>query len=256
MWDWLGKLGELGETGRPAALVTVVRCAGSTPGAPGAKMLVLADGTLFGTIGGGHLEQIAIEDALACLASGESKMFRYPLGASAGQCCGGVVETFVEPQNVGPQLYLFGAGHVGQAVCRVLSGTPFTVHVVDEREAWSGALPPGVRRHAVPWDSFVSEASWNAERTFVAIMTHRHDVDEAIVGDVALRPTRYVGLIGSETKWSRFRDRLEARGLPKDALDKVKCPIGLYRGGKTPQEIAVSVAAELLATHHGRITPR
>src|SRR5579859_7074973 len=151
MSAWLRKLGELDEQGTPAALVTVVRCQGSTPAAPGAKMVVLADGTFVGTVGGGHLEQLVIEDAVTCLAACESKTFRYPLGAAAGQCCGGVVETFVDVLGTGPQLYLFGAGHVAQALCRVLVGTPFVVHAVDERDDWMGALPDGVRRHAVPW---------------------------------------------------------------------------------------------------------
>jgi xanthine dehydrogenase accessory factor len=179
-------------------------------------------------------------------------MLRVPLGATAGQCCGGVVEMFVEVLNVGPTLYLFGAGHVGQAVCRTLVGTPFVVHAIDEREEWTSAVPDAVQRHAVAWDEFVAEAAWSAERTYVAIMTHRHDLDEAIVADVALRPTRYVGLIGSQTKWQRFRDRLGARGVPAAALDRVHCPIGLDIGGKSPQEVAVSVVAQLLAVHHGR----
>jgi xanthine dehydrogenase accessory factor len=252
MWDWLSKLAELSERGTPEALVTIVRCTGSTPARPGAKMIVLADGTFFGTVGGGHLEQLVIDDARATIAAEEGKAFRYPLGATAGQCCGGVVETFVESLNVGPQLYLFGAGHVGQALCRVLVGTGFAVHAIDERREWSDSLPGTVERHAVPWDAFVADASWSAERTFVAIMTHRHDVDEAIVADVVRRPARYLGLIGSQTKWRRFRERLEARGVPAEALDRVHCPIGLDIGGKSPQEIAVSVAAQLLSVRHGR----
>jgi xanthine dehydrogenase accessory factor len=252
MWDWVRKLVELEERRVPAALVTVVRCSGSTPAAPGAKMIVLADGSIHGTIGGGHLEQLVTKDAQACVGSGRSETFRYPLGATAGQCCGGVVETFVEVLYTGPQLYLFGAGHVGQAVCRALAGTPFVVHAIDERPEWASAVPPEVTRHEVPWDAFVAEATWSAERTYVAIMTHRHDVDEAIVADVVGRPARYVGLIGSETKWRRFRDRLEARGIGREALDRVRCPIGLDIGGKSPQEVALSVAAQLLAVHHGK----
>jgi xanthine dehydrogenase accessory factor len=250
--SWLRKLAELEESGTPAALVTVVRCQGSTPAAPGAKMIVQADGSFTGTVGGGHLEQLVLADAQACIAAGEAKTFRYPLGATAGQCCGGVVETFVDVLHVGPRLYLFGAGHVAQALCRVLAGTPFVVHAVDERQEWSEALPPEVRRHATPWDVFTADAQWSAERTFVAIMTHRHDVDEAIVADVVKRPARYLGLIGSQTKWRRFRDRLESRGLSKAELDRVRCPIGLDVGGKSPPEVAISIAAELLGVHHGR----
>ncbi len=252
MWDWLDRLRGLRERGVPAALVTVVRCAGSTPSAAGARMIVLGDGTLAGTIGGGHLEQLATADALACLAARESKVMRYPLGAAAGQCCGGVVELFVEAFNVEPKLYLFGAGHVGQAVCRVLAGTPFVVHAVDERPEWASALPEGVHRHVVPWEDFVADAAWSARDTYVAIMTHRHDADEAIVADVLPRETRYLGLIGSKTKWARFRERLEVRGVTPAALERVRCPIGLDTGGKSPAEVAVSVAAQLLAVHHGR----
>ena len=251
-WDWLARLEELRAAATPAALVTVVRASGSSPAAPGAKMVVLGDGTFSGTIGGGHLEQLAIADARACLGAGEAKMFRYPLGATAGQCCGGLVEVFVEPLHMGPELYLFGAGHVAQALCRVLAGTPFVVHAVDEREEWTGALPSGVVRHAVPWDAFVADVPWSDARTYVAIMTHRHDVDEAIVADIVKRPARYLGLIGSQTKWRRFRDRLEGRGLAVAQLDRVRCPIGLDVGGKSPQEIAVSIAAELLGVHHGK----
>jgi xanthine dehydrogenase accessory factor len=251
----LRKLTELEEQGTPAALVTVVRCTGSTPAAPGAKMVVLADGSFFGTVGGGHLEQLVLVDARACLEAGVPRTFRYPLGATAGQCCGGVVEIFVDVLFVGPRLYLFGAGHVGQAVCRILEGTPFRVDAVDERPEWTGALPADVRRHTTPWDVFAREAEWSAERTYVAIMTHRHDVDEAIVADVVTRPARYLGLIGSATKWRRFRDRLEARGVSSEALDRIKCPIGLDVGGKTPQEVAISVAAELVGVHNGRLAP-
>jgi xanthine dehydrogenase accessory factor len=158
----------------------------------------------------------------------------------------------VDVQNVGPQLHLFGAGHVAQALCRVLSGTPFSIHAVDERDEWAGALPPEVHRHRVPWDAYVRDLAWRADSTYVAIMTHRHDVDEAIVADVVKRPARYLGLIGSQTKWRRFRDRLEARGIPAENLDRVHCPIGLDTGGKSPQEVAVSIAAQLLSVHHGK----
>jgi xanthine dehydrogenase accessory factor len=252
MWNWAAKLEELREAGAPAALITVVRCTGSCPVAPGAKMIALAEGPSFGTIGGGHLEQLAIGDARKALGNGEPQMLRYPLGATAGQCCGGVVEVFIEPLNSGPRLYLFGAGHVGQALCKVLQQTPFIVHAIDERPDWMDAVPAEVRKHCGPWDVFAGDAVWSAERTYVAVMTHRHDLDEAIIADVVGRPTRYIGLIGSEVKWRRFRDRLEGRGLSAELLGRVRCPIGLDIGGKSPAEVAVSVAAELLSVHHGR----
>jgi xanthine dehydrogenase accessory factor len=254
MWNWAGKLDELEREGHPVGIVTVVSVAGSTPCALGAKMLVLSDGRFFGTVGGGHLERLAMDDARACVQAGEPKRFRYPLGAKAGQCCGGVVETFVEVTGVGPALYLFGAGHVGQALVKTLGGTPFRVHVIDEREEWmaDGVLPVEVRRHACPWDEFVDGARWDASRTYVAVMTHRHDTDQDIIGALLDKPTRYLGLIGSQTKWARFKERLGARGATEAQLARVRCPIGLDIGGKAPQEVAVSVAAELLKVHHGK----
>jgi len=258
MWSWIERLEELRARGRRAALVTVIRNAGSAPRDPGAKMIVLEDGEFEGTIGGGQLERLAIEDARACLASGTpAGTFRYPLGARAGQCCGGsvevLVEVLVETLNAGPRLYLFGAGHVGQAIARVLDGTPFTVHLIDPREEWvrSGEVPKATFRHACEWRRFADRAEWDGRRTYVAVMTHLHDTDEEIIRDVVARPARFVGLIGSRAKWERFRMRLAAQGVPAEGLERVRCPIGqALGGGKAPQEVAISVAAQLLAIHY------
>jgi xanthine dehydrogenase accessory factor len=256
MWNWISKLEELRRAGRPFVSVTVIQCTGSTPREVGAKMLVLDDGSIEGTIGGGHLEQLAIEDARKCLQAGESKSIRYPLGAKTGQCCGGIVELLFESLNTGPRLFLFGAGHVGQAICRTLEGTPFTVHLIDERAEWVNmpALPAGTVRHEADWQDFMDQIPWDAERTYVAIMTFRHDMDERILEDIInkKRKTRYVGLIGSRSKWERFKQRLTARGISEAELSTVHCPIGLSVGGKAPQEVAISVGAELLKTHYGK----
>jgi len=255
VWDWIGKLREVADGGDEAALVTVTSVAGSTPAALGAKMIVLGDGSFSGTVGGGHLEKLVLGDAAACLGAGASKNFRYPLGATAGQCCGGVVEIFIEVLAARPRLYLFGVGHVGSAVARMLEGTPFRVHAIDEREDWLGSskLPASLRRHPEPWDVFLASASWDETRTYVAIMTHRHDLDQDILEKVLDKPSRYVGLIGSGTKWNRFQSRLAERGVSPEKLARVRCPIGLDVGGKAPQEVAVSVCAELLQVHHGRV---
>jgi xanthine dehydrogenase accessory factor len=255
MWDWLSKLTELrAEGGGALAVITVTACSGSTPVAVGSKMIVRANGEFFGTIGGGNFESLALTDAAKCIASGESRSFKYPLGATAGQCCGGVVEAFCEVIGLAPRLYLFGAGHVGQAVCRTLAGTAFEIHAIDEREEWikSDALPRSVRRHACAWDEMIENTAWDASRTYVAIMTHRHDTDQEIVAAAIERPAKYIGLIGSQTKWRRFKERLVARGVSEEKLARVKCPIGIDVGGKAPQEVAVSVCAELLKTHYGR----
>ncbi len=249
---WLSVLRDLETRHEPSVLATVVAVSGSSPCPVGAKMIVTPN-EFWGTVGGGHLEQLALENARAALLEGKSVSIRYPLGATVGQCCGGVVEIFFEVLFRSPRLYLFGAGHVGQALCRVLMGTAFTVEAIDERSEWIGApeLPPFVIRHPKPWDEFIEQAEWSAERTYVAVMTCRHDWDQAIIEQVIRKPTRYIGLIGSDLKWRKFRERLTARGMDDALLDRVRCPIGLDIGGKAPSEVAISVAGELLREHYG-----
>jgi xanthine dehydrogenase accessory factor len=253
MWDWIKEIETCRNEGREAALVTVCENTGSTPREVGAKMLVFPDGSFRGTIGGGNLEALAIQDGQKAIKENKSQKIRYPLGAKTGQCCGGIVELLFEVLNTQPKLYLFGAGHVGQAVCRTLAETPFSVHVIDEREEWvqSERLPKEIIRHCCEWQNFVEEASWDDKNTYVAIMTHRHDTDQEIVEALVHKPTRYLGLIGSQSKWKRFQQRLHARGVSEALLNKVQCPLGVPLGGKSPQEIAISLSAQLLQIFHG-----
>ncbi len=253
MWNWFEKLAQLNADGIRAVVVTVIESTGSTPRNAGAKMVVCAD-AFYGTIGGGHLEMLAIEDARKVLSEEKSKKIRYPLGAKTGQCCGGAVELFFEPFSTGPELYLFGAGHVAQALARTLIGTPFRVHVIDPRPEWIGhsLLPAEVKRHDCRWDEFVSDAVWSSANTYVAVMTHEHAMDQDIIADVVKRSARYIGLIGSRSKWERFKQRYDVRGTESALFEKVHCPIGVPVGGKAPQEIAISVAAALLKEHYGQ----
>lgn len=250
MWDWIGKLQEL--KGKKAALVTLISCEGSTPRETGAKMIVLPDGSFHGTIGGGLLEQMMIGEAVVCIAKSESQTLNIELCPKTGQCCGGRVEVFVDVLKEPPKLYLFGAGHVGQALSRTLEGTPFEVHVVDPRPEWihAEALSKSAVRHNKTWNEFIEHADWNERSTFVAVMTHSHDMDQDIIGDVTKRHAKYIGLIGSEPKWRRFQHRLGEKGTTREDLARVRCPIGLAIGGKAPQEVAISIASELLQVLH------
>src|SRR6185369_8785288 len=137
MWDWIGKLGELRSNGQLAVLVTVTKSTGSTPRKHGAKMIVLPDGTFFGTVGGGVPEYYALEDARKCLEDMQCSTTKIPL-QQRGEfpACGGTMELYMEVINNNPFLYLFGAGHIGQSLCRVLDGTSFRIHLVDERDEW------------------------------------------------------------------------------------------------------------------------
>lgn len=248
MWDWLSKLEELRSEAKSVAVVTVANFSGSTPREIGAKMLVCEDGEFFGTIGGGNLERLAIADAVSALKDGNPRFTKFPLGPTVGQCCGGSVGLLVEVLGRGPKLYVFGAGHVGRAICQVLTGTPFQIHLVDARSEWllSNEIPSAVVRHSEPWTTFLATAEWNAHQTYCVILTHQHSLDQAILAEIAERPSRYVGLIGSRTKWARFRMRLKSLGLSEQTLDRVTCPIGVPLKGKSPKEIAISFAAQIL----------
>jgi xanthine dehydrogenase accessory factor len=252
MWDWIGKLDELRRQNQLAVLVTVIRSSGSTPRKQGAKMIVLPDGTFFGTVGGGVPEYYALEDARTCFIGMQGTTSNIPL-QQRGEfpACGGTMELYMELINNNPCLYLFGAGHIGQSLCRVLEGTPFRVHLVDERDEWvnSAAVPDCVIRHHCHWSDFIQKSSWCEKRTFAAILTYSGTVDQQVLEELLPRPARFVGMIGSRGKWAGVQKNLEAKGLD---LSRVRCPVGHRNGGDSPQEIAISIASQLLSVYYGR----
>lgn len=252
MWDWVGKLAELQRLNQLAVLVTVSKSGGSTPRKQGAKMIVLPDGSFFGTIGGGAPEYQALEDARQCLHEMHGATLNIPL-QQRGEfpACGGTMELYMELVNNNPSLYLFGAGHIGQALCRVLDGTPFCVHLIDERDEWinSALLPESVIRHHCCFSDFINSANWCDKRTFVTIVTYSGTVDQQVLEEVLPHPSRFVGMIGSRGKWGGVQKNLTDKGFD---LSRVRCPIGHDIGGDSPQEIAISIASQLLATCYGR----
>ena len=250
MWNWIEALEKLKSTA--FATVTVVRCTGSTPREPGAKMIVVHADRIHGTIGGGKLEQLAIQDALKCIQSDRSQLFRYPLGAQAGQCCGGVMEVFIEAVNCGPVLYVFGAGHVGQAVCRVLSGTPFRVVLLDDRDEWLNGreIPHHVQREHLSPLAFLNKTDFNPTCSYCVVMTHSHALDQELIEKLIPFPFAYVGLIGSRSKWIKFKQRLFNKGFSETEMARVTCPIGLGNFGKAPQEVAISFASQILDRYY------
>lgn len=248
-FDWLSTLLDLRSSAY--VLVTIIEVKGSVPRGEGTRMIIDARGVRHGTLGGGNLERLATERARQALGEPGVIRERYPLGARAGQCCGGSVEVMMESVVPAPRVVIFGVGHVGQALVRVLAPTRFEVVVVDDREEWLAALPPDVTVFDDGWDLYLERGAWGP-RTYAVIMTHNHQLDADILEGCLGVETAYVGLIGSKTKWARTRDKLSARGITEAQLDGVHCPIGLYLGGKEPGDIAVSVAAELMGVFHGR----
>lgn len=259
------------QTGRRAIVITVSDSKGSTPRDAGTRMLVSQD-QIEGTIGGGHLEWQAIELARQALAecsdaSPSAWTQTFALGPSLGQCCGGVVTLHFAaldeealknwPLNQNMHIELHGAGHVGQALIKLLKDLDFSVRWIDTRDsgtelcglpdaAFLASLPPHITWH--PCDAPEDEVADAPAGAIHLVMTHRHDLDLRIIEAILRRnDSLFAGMIGSQTKRAKFLHRLEARGLSPAQLTRMSCPIGLPElKGKEPAVIAVSVVAQLL----------
>ena len=258
--EWLTAVERLRRERRAGVLVTLTSVRGHSPRAAGAKMVVAADAT-WGSIGGGNLEATAIDRARAMLTGtrGIPEQFELSLSDKAAvehgqQCCGGEVQVLLEPLAVVPSVAIFGVGHVGLELARILARHDVELHLVDSRadqlgQDRIGVLDDAVARvhvHHAPVPELV--LGQVPRGTHVLIMTHDHAEDAALC-DGALRCEHLgsVGLIGSSAKWSRFRKTLAAEGHSEADLARIQTPIGLLEvTGKEPATIAVSVAADLV----------
>ncbi|MBI4887488.1 MAG: XdhC family protein [Acidobacteria bacterium] len=250
-------LNEALQKGEQVALVTIVSSTGSTPQRVGAKMLVYSDGRTVGTIGGGCYENEAFWKAREAIATRKPVKLKYDLNddfaQETGLVCGGQMEVFVEPVEPSPELYVLGAGHVGYFVAKLAYEVGFHVHAIDDREKFANT-----ERFGDGIDVIVDDIPAWIEHTlllptsYVVVVTRGHTHDLDAMRGLATRPLRYRGLIGSKAKVKRIFDALLEEGIPADALAGIHAPIGLDIGAITPQEIAVSIVAELIAVKHGR----
>ncbi len=243
--------------GEPAALVTIVKTEGSTPQRVGAKMLVYADGRTVGTIGGGCYENDAFWKAREALETRRPLLANYELtddfAEESGLVCGGQMEVYIEPLEPTPPLYIVGAGHVALHLAAIASGVGFRVHVVDDREKFANAerFPDAAEVIVEPIPEWLHRADI-PPHAYAVIVTrgHRHDLDA--LRALAARDLRYLGLIGSRAKVARIFEALLEESMPAECLRRVHAPIGLDIGAVTPQEIAVSILAELVAVKYGK----
>ncbi|NWB26329.1 xanthine dehydrogenase accessory protein XdhC [Pseudomonas gingeri] len=253
MNNWISALADLQNQGEPCVLVTIIEELGSTPRNAGSKMVVSITGT-FDTIGGGHLEYKATQIARDMLASGQQNthLERFSLGASLGQCCGGVTVLLFEPMGqVQAEIAVFGAGHVGRALVPLLASLPCRVRWIDSREQeFPAQIPSGVRK--IVSDEPVEEIDHLPAGSYCIVMTHNHPLDLELSAALLKRNDfAYFGLIGSKTKRVKFEHRLRERGYDNAALQRMRCPMGLAEvKGKLPVEIAISIAAEVIATYN------
>jgi xanthine dehydrogenase accessory factor len=253
----LTALGDALARGETVALVTIVSTRGSTPQRIGAKLVVHADGRTVGTIGGGCYESDAAGKAREALRTRKARLVEYELtddfAEESGLICGGQMQVFIEPIEPPPPLVILGAGHVGLQLGRLAPGLGFRVTVVDDRERFANS-------ERFPDATIVVDSipEWLARTTFpssasVVVLTRGHRQDYDAIRALAGRELRFVGLIGSRAKVAKIVDRALEEGVSADWLRIVRAPVGLDIGAVTPEEIAVSIAAELIAVRRGRI---
>jgi len=256
-----GAVAEALERGEAAALVTIVSARGSTPQRVGAKMLVFADGRIVGTIGGGCYENDAFWKARDAISTRRPQLVHYELdddfAQETGLVCGGQMDVYIEPIEPSPELYIIGAGHVGFHLARVAHEVGFRIHVVDDREKFANQerFPNAVEVVADDIPSWIGRTRLPAH-AYAVIVTRGHTNDLEALRALAPCELRYLGLIGSRAKVARIYDALLADNMPADLLKRVHAPIGLDIGAVTPQEIAVSILAELIAVKHGKTASR
>lgn len=253
MTTWIDALADLQQQGEPCVLVTIIEERGSTPRNAGSKMVVSRE-RLYDTIGGGHLEYKAQEIAREMLESRsrDTRLERFSLGASLGQCCGGATVLLFEPMGQ-PQAHIavFGAGHVGRALVPLLASLPCKVRWIDSRESeFPEQVPPGVEK--VHNDEVVDEVENMPAGSYFIVMTHNHQLDLELTAAILKRNDfTYYGLIGSKSKRAKFEHRLRDRGFQPETVQRMRCPMGIAEvKGKLPIEIAVSIAGEVIATYN------
>ena len=249
------------ERGEAAALVTIVSTTGSTPQRVGAKMLVFGDGRIVGTIGGGCYENDAFWKARDAITNRKPQLVHYELdddfAQESGLICGGQMDVYIEPIEPSPELFVIGAGHVGLHLARLAQEVGFRVHVVDDREKFANRERFPLAAEVIVEDIPAWIARTNLPpHAYAVIVTRGHTNDLEALRALAPRELRYLGLIGSRAKVSRIYEQLVEDKMSAEALKHVHAPIGLDIGAVTPQEIAVSILAELIAVKHGKMAGR
>jgi len=251
MTDIYQEIVRIKERGGEAALVTVVSATGSTPREEGAKMLVKPDGTISGTIGGGSLEAQVIKEAVGVIKQGKPKRLHFTLtdkeASEVGMICGGDLEVFIEPILTTPTLYIFGGGHVSWPLAKMGKLLGFKITVIDDRADFASAerFPEA---ETILADDFVKAfPKLEIDKTsYIVIVTRGHQHDELVLDWAVGTPAKYIGMIGSKTKVKTIFAHLLAKGVPQKKLDSVHSPIGLEIEAQTPEEIAVSILAEII----------
>ncbi len=236
--------------GERAVLATIVSSQGSTPRKAGAKMLIKEDGSFVGTIGGGGTEHKIRQKVGEVMKSGQPQTVRFDLSGkdeALSMICGGQMEVFLEPILSMETIYLFGAGHTSQSTTTIAKMLGFRVVVIDPRPEYNNSdrFPDADSLIVEEYDSAFSKLSVD-EDSYIVIYTTGHVVDEHCLEFAVTTKARYIGMIGSRKKAKEVKERLLQKGAPPQTVDRVYSPIGMHIGAETPDEIAISILAEII----------
>jgi xanthine dehydrogenase accessory factor len=251
MEDIFQEIVRIRSEGQRAALATVISAKGSTPRETGSKMLIRIDGTILGSIGGGSLEAQVRKEAVKVMTENRSTVLRFDLTgkevAEEGMICGGNMEVFVEPILPEPCLFIFGAGHISLFLAKMGKMVGFRVVVIDDRPEFANRDRFPEADEVIARDFPAAFQQLTANRTsYIAIVTRGHLQDETVLEWAARTDAAYIGMIGSRKKNQTVLSHLQAKGIPEKRLKEVHAPIGLNIDAKTPEEIAVSIVAEII----------
>jgi xanthine dehydrogenase accessory factor len=248
VWDALARWRS---EGRRFALATVVETRGFTPRKATTHMLIAADGAMVGTVGGGAIEHEVLTQARALLERGGHAVIKRHLTQELGMCCGGEMTVFIEVLSPAPRLNLFGAGYIAKPLAAIAAGCGFDVTVVDARPEWATSERFPTSRLRVEDAEDAARALETTGDDYALILTHDHALDQRLVQALIRKPLRFLGMIGSLPKQRKFALRLRARGFTDEEIARLHTPLGLEIGAATPEEIAVSAMAEIIAVRRG-----
>ncbi len=230
---------------RSAVLCIITKSIGSTPRKAGSKMLVFSDGNTQGSVGGGRIEYLAIEESKKMMNTHQPKTISYDLDADVGMQCGGKMNIYFEPINSANRLLIFGAGHIGNVLAKMAVNYGFQIILIDNREAVVNEKIPEVEFVCQEFPEAYHQIEFRPN-DFIVVTTYKHIYDEEIVAYVLQQPYAYLGMIASKRKAALARKKWLDLGISKERIDTVFSPIGLEMKCETPEEIALSILSQLV----------
>lgn len=244
------KIAEAYTAGQPIVVATIISDSGSVPRHTGAKMVIYPDGTIFGTIGGGEFENRAKQAAVEVFQSGKPRILSMklvdPAKGDAG-VCGGQAEIFLEPVMSEPTILIIGAGHCGKALAELAKWLNFRVVITDDRsDLLTEEILPGMDRLYLLEPEEIGKAVPIDRNTYIAAVSRNVDYDVAMLPGILKTEAAYIGIMGSQRRWLTTVSQLKDQGVKDTEIERITAPLGLEIQAETPQEIAVSIMAQVI----------